>query len=142
MSERSPDGDAGPSRSPRDAGFDDWLDAVAAGEGFYLEGPEGHGCLPPRRVCPHTGSPDLRRRPLPEEGVVESFTVVHVAPPAFVDEAPYAVAVARFGAATLTGLVRGVAPDGVAVGDAVRADVVEVGGRRTLALRPVVGAAE
>jgi hypothetical protein len=133
----SSDPDAEPSS--RDAGFDDWLDAVDAGEGFYLEGPEGHGCLPPRRVCPHTGSPELRRRPLPEEGVVESFTVVHVAPPAFVDEAPYVTALARFAAVTLTGLVRGVDPEAVAVGDAVRAGVVEVGERRTLALRPVAG---
>jgi hypothetical protein len=126
--------------APRDGEFDDWLDAVAAGEGFYLEGPEGHGCLPPRRVCPHTGSPDLRRRPLPAEGVVESFTVVHVAPPAFVDETPYATAIARFGPVKLTGVVRGVPAGAVAVGDAVRAGVVEVDGTRTVALRPVDGA--
>jgi hypothetical protein len=121
---------------PRDGEFDDWLDAVAAGEGFYLEGPEGHGCLPPRRVCPHTGSPDLRRRPLPDEGAVESFTVVHVAPPAFVDETPYVTAIARFGPVKLTGVVRDAEPEAVRIGDAVRPGVVEVGGTRTLALTP------
>lgn len=97
-------------------GFDEWLDALADGEGFYLEGPEGDGSLPPRRVDPHTGSTDLEERPLPDVGAVETFTVVHVAPPEFVDDAPYVTAVVDFGPVQLTGVLRGVEPDDDAIG--------------------------
>ena len=99
--------------APRDEGYDDWLDAVAAGEAFYLECPEGHGRLPPRRVCPACGSTDLETRPLPETGVVETLTTVHVAGPNFADDAPYATAIASFGPVRLTGVLRGIDPEEV-----------------------------
>jgi hypothetical protein len=119
-----------------DDGYDDWLDAVAAGEGYYLVGPEGDACLPPRRVCPATGSPDLTEEPLPASGVIDTFTVIHVATPRYSAETPYATAVASFGPVRLTGLVRGVDPDAVSTGMAVQAVVTEVGDDRTLAFRP------
>lgn len=125
------DGDSG-----ADDGFDEWLDAVAAGDGYYLVGPEGDACLPPRRVCPATGSPDLEERSLPASGVVDTYTVIHVAPPQYADETPYVTAIASFGPVRLTGLVRTVEPDDVTVGMPVQATVTEVGGDRTLAFRP------
>ncbi|NEU57228.1 Zn-ribbon domain-containing OB-fold protein [Halorussus sp. MSC15.2] len=109
----------------RDEGFDDFLDAIESGEGFYLECPEGHGSLPPRRVCPHCGATDLRETTLPETGDIETFTTVHVAAPEFVDDAPYVTAVADFGGVRLTGIVRGIDPDDVAVGTEVAPDVGE-----------------
>ncbi|MFB6195707.1 MAG: Zn-ribbon domain-containing OB-fold protein [Haloplanus sp.] len=99
-----------------DAGHDEWLDAIADGEGFYLECPEGHGSLPPRRVCPHCGSPDLDRADLPPTGTVETYTVCYVGIPDFEDEEPYATAIADFGAVRLTGVVRGLDPADVTVG--------------------------
>ncbi|WP_232701335.1 Zn-ribbon domain-containing OB-fold protein [Halobacterium wangiae] len=87
----------------RDAGYDDFVDALAEGEGYYLECENGHGTLPPRRVCPHCGSRELVETALPETGTIDSYTVVHVAAPAFADDVPYAVAVADFGAVRLTG---------------------------------------
>jgi uncharacterized OB-fold protein len=98
------------------AGHDEWLTAIDDGEGYYLACPDGHGALPPRRVCPDCGSPDLGRSPLPETGTVETFTVCHVAAPDFADEAPYATAIADFGAVRLTGVVRGIDTEDVAVG--------------------------
>ncbi|WP_430504449.1 Zn-ribbon domain-containing OB-fold protein [Haloparvum sp. PAK95] len=117
----SDEGDRGGETGDREhrianTGFDEWLDALAAGEGFYLEGPEGDGSLPPRRVDPHTGSTDLEEQPLPDVGAVETFTVVHVAPPEFVDDAPYVTAVADFGPVQLTGVLRGVEPEDDAIG--------------------------
>jgi len=124
-----------------DTGFDEWLDALADGEGFYLEGPEGDGSLPPRRVDPHTGSTDLAERPLPEVGTVETFSVVHVAPPAFTDDAPYVTAVADFGPVRLTGVLRGVEPDDdvIDLGTNVEATVErrETDDARIVVLRPV-----
>jgi len=99
--------------------YDEWLDAIDAGEGFYLRSPEGHGSLPPRRVCPHSGSTDLKREPLPETGTIETYSIVHVGATTFEDDTPYISAVVDFGAVELTGVVRGVDPEAVAVGDAV-----------------------
>jgi uncharacterized OB-fold protein len=106
-----------------DAGYDEWIDAVDDGEGYYLACPEGHGSLPPRRVCPHCGSPDLERTPLPTTGTIETFTVCHVGIPDFVDEEPYVTAIADFGDVRLTGVVREIDPADVAVGLTVEARV-------------------
>ena len=107
--------DEQPATDGQPASYDEWLDAIAAGEGFYLESPAGVGSLPPRRVCPETGSTDLSREPLPETGTIETYSVVHVAPPGFADDAPYVSAIADFGPVRITGVVRGVDPD--AIGD-------------------------
>ena len=105
------------------ATYDEWLDAIENGEAFYLESPAGHGSLPPRRVCPHSGSTDLIQEPLPEIGAVETYTVVHVAAEKFNDDTPYVSAVVDFGPVALTGILRGVDPEAVAVGDEVSVSV-------------------
>ncbi|WP_435073444.1 Zn-ribbon domain-containing OB-fold protein [Halorubrum sp. HHNYT27] len=95
-----------------DADYEAWLDAIDAGEGYALVCPEGHGSLPPRRVCPECGSDALSREPLDETGRIETFSVVHVPSPRFADDAPYVTAVADFGPVRTTGVLRGVDPDG------------------------------
>ena len=126
------------SEPVRDAGFDDWLDGLAAGEGTYLACPDGHGWLPPRRVCPVCGSQNLTEQSLPETGAVTTYTVVHVGAPDFDDETPYATAIADVGPVDLTGVVRGVEPDDVTVGMPVEPDVGEnpTTGERMVVLRP------
>jgi len=99
------------------ATHDEWLDAIESGEGFYLRSPEGDGSLPPRRVCPRSGSTDLTRELLPETGTIETYTVVHVGATKFADDTPYISAVVDFGPVGLTGIVRGVDLDAVGVGD-------------------------
>lgn len=111
------------SDGARNAGYDDWLDAVADGEAFFLKCENGHGSLPPRRACPKCGSQALAEEPLPESGDIETFTVVRVGTPNFTEDTPYATAVASFGPARLTGQVRGVDIDEVEVGMTVSADV-------------------
>lgn len=126
--------------SDSDAGeYERFLDALAAGEGYYLACSNGHGWLPPRLVCPRCGERDLTERPLPEEGTVETYTIVSVATPSFVDEVPYATAIADFRNVRLTGLVKGGPPDAVEVGMVVEPDVgrSETTGERRLDLRPV-----
>jgi len=121
----------------RDAGYDDWLDAVESGESYYLKCPNGHGSLPPRHACPQCADRNLAEEPLPESGEIAAHTVVHVATPRFVDDVPYATAVAAFGPVRLTGVVRGVEPDEVANGATVEAAVgeSETTGERLLVLR-------
>mgnify|MGYP000386250349 CR=1 FL=1 len=112
------------SEDVRDAGYDDFVDALAAGDGYYLECSEGHGSLPPRLACPQCGDRDLAETPLPEAGTVDSCSTLHVATPAFADDAPYVVAVVDFGAVRLTGQVRA-DPDDVDIGTEVTASVGE-----------------
>jgi uncharacterized OB-fold protein len=121
-----------------DAGFDEWLDAAEDGEGYYLECANGHGSLPPRRVCPDCGSTDLEERDLPETGEVQTFTVTHVPTPAFEEDAPYATAVVDFGPVRLTGQVVGVEPEAVETGLAVELEITvsETTGERVIGLRP------
>lgn len=103
----------------RDAGFDDLLDAIDAEGPFYLACPDGHGSLPPRRLCPECHSQELVQEPLPTTGEITTYTVVAVPAPRFSDEAPYVTAIVNFGPVHLTGQVRGVDPDDVTVGQRV-----------------------
>jgi len=128
--------------SPTDRSHGEWLDALADGDGFALGCPNGHGSLPPRRVCPECGATDLSREPLDETGTVETYSVVHVPSPRFADDAPYATAVADFGPTRLTGVVRGAGATDerppVEIGDAVTAEAGErvTDGERLVVFRP------
>jgi uncharacterized OB-fold protein len=121
-----------------DTGYDEWIDAVESGEGYYLECPDGHGSLPPRRTCPHCGALTLAKSPLPESGTIETFGVVHVAAPSFADDTPYATGVVDFGPVRVTGVVRGVDHDGLEVGMSVGVGVepTETTGESVVVFRP------
>lgn len=49
--------------------------------------------FPPRPVCPKCGSRESTPSKLAEEGTIVSYTIIHVAPTPFQDQAPYAMAV-------------------------------------------------
>lgn len=111
--------------SARDGGYDDWLDAIAEDEAYYLACENGHGWLPPRSVCPDCGSRDLSEESLPDAGEIATHTTVFVATPQFEEDAPYVTAVVDFGSVSVTGMVRDVELEDVAVGDVVGIDVGE-----------------
>ena len=92
----------------RDEGYDEWIEAIEKDEGYALECSNGHGSLPPRRLCPECGDSELERRPLPDSGTLDTFSTIHVATPAFTEDAPYVVAIADFGLVRLTSQLRGV----------------------------------
>lgn len=123
----------------RDAGYDDFLDAVEEGEPYFLESPSGSGWLPPRVRDPETGERGLTEEPLPDTGDLLTMTTVHVAAPSFADDAPYVVAIAEFGTVRLTGVVRGIEPDDVEIGQDVELDVdrTETTGERVVTFRPI-----
>ncbi|WP_440769778.1 Zn-ribbon domain-containing OB-fold protein [Natronorubrum sp. DTA28] len=122
----------------RDAGFDEWLDAAETGEAYYLECANGHGSLPPRRVCPDCGSTDLEETALPEFGEVATFTVTHVPTPAFEEDAPYATAVVDFGPVRITGQIVGVDLEAIENGLEVEPEITvsETTGERVIAFSP------
>ncbi|ELZ86738.1 hypothetical protein C453_06364 [Haloferax elongans ATCC BAA-1513] len=121
-----------------DTGYDEWLAAIAEGDGYYLACPDGHGSLPPRRSCPHCGSSELTEEPLSETGEIVTYSEVHVPAPTFADEAPYVTAIVSFGPVRLTGVLRDADPSAVDVGMEVTADVGEnaTSGDRLLVFRP------
>jgi uncharacterized OB-fold protein len=127
MTEAAPDGE-----------YDEWLDSIESGEGYYLECSNGHGWLPPRRVCPRCHEQDLSQVDLPDSGEIVSHTTITVPTPQFEDDAPYVTAIADFGPVSVTGLVRGVDPDEVAIDDVVGLDVGErvTTGERAVVFRP------
>ncbi|TKX76867.1 nucleic acid-binding protein [Halorubrum sp. SD626R] len=137
MSDDTADGGSVPATN---AGYDEWLDAVADGEGYALVCPDGHGSLPPRRVCPECGSTELSREPLAATGTVETQSVVHVPSPRFAEDAPYVTAIADFGPVRVTGVVRGIdpEPDAIEAGDELEASVGtrETDGERIVVFRP------
>lgn len=122
----------------RNEGFDDFLDAVEAGEPYYLEGPDGDGWLPPRRIDPATGSRQLKKKALPETGAVVTFTQTYVASPEFVDDAPFVVAIADFGPVRVTGQIRGIDPDEIEMSQTVKIDIehAETTDDRLVVFRP------
>jgi uncharacterized OB-fold protein len=135
------DAEGAPAATPTpvaDADYDEWLDALASGEGYALVCPAGHGSLPPRRTCPECGSTALSREPLDATGRVETCSVVHVPSPRFAGDAPYVSAIVDLGPVRVTGVLRGVDADGDAVGLSVAAGVEEraTDGEPLLVFRP------
>ena len=49
--------------------------------------------FPPRLICDACKSREFETINLNREGVVKTYTVIHVAPSQFVDQAPYAIGV-------------------------------------------------
>ncbi|MFT4883241.1 MAG: putative OB-fold protein [Natronomonas sp.] len=121
----------------RHDGYDDLLDAIEEGDGYYLACPNGHGTVPPRRVCPDCGSRELTEQPLPESGEILAATTISVSGPQFEADTPYVTAIADFGDVRLTGIVRGTDTE-PAPGDAVVIDIGETATEndRALVFRP------
>ncbi len=128
----------GDESNTRDAGFDEWLDAIEEGIGYYLICENGHGSLPPKRICLDCGSTDLGERPLPDSGSLETYTVVHVPTPRFADDAPYITAIVDFEDIRMTGVLRGVDPESVVPGLEVEPTIehTQTAEERVLVFRP------
>ncbi|MDL5363645.1 Zn-ribbon domain-containing OB-fold protein [Halalkalicoccus sp. NIPERK01] len=120
----------------RDEGYDEWIDAIDRGEAYALECSNGHGSLPPRRLCPECGDAALEKRALPDSGTLDTYTTIHVATPAFAEDAPYTVAIVDFGLARLTGQLRGVEDPEVGMRLAVGVEERETEEEPLLVFRP------
>lgn len=123
----------------RDGGYDEFLDALEAGDGYYLESSDGRGWLPPRRVDPRTGDANLTEKPLPDTGTIVTKTVIRVPTPQFDGDAPFALAIADFGPVKMTGHVRGTDPEEVDQGMQVQPTVEtrETTDDRMIVFRPI-----
>ena len=50
---------------------------------------------PPRLICSQCGAREFDTIALKDEGVLETYTIIHVAPSNFVDQAPYAIGIVK-----------------------------------------------
>lgn len=100
-----------------------WLDAIESGDGFYLECPNGHGWIPPRRICKTCGSETLDRAPLPTSGRIETYTDIHVPAPRFEHRDRVVVAIANFEGVSITGRLENAAIQSIEPGTTVELDV-------------------
>ena len=103
------------------AWFDDFADAIAAGDPAYRSCEAcGHAFLPPSGICPECGSTAVTSEPLADRGTVRSFTEISVTIPKFHGETPYTVVLVELNAGIrLTGQLRGGAAEDLAIGDPV-----------------------
>jgi uncharacterized OB-fold protein len=77
--------------------------------------------FPPRLVCSNCRGREFRKVTLPTEGVVETFTVIRVAPSGFTDEAPYAVGIVGLpNGVRVTAQIVDCDPEEITIGDKVR----------------------
>ena len=53
----------------------------------------GKICFPPRLICPVCGHREFDNIRLSDHGTLKTYTVIHVAPSQFTDEAPYPVGI-------------------------------------------------
>ena len=83
--------------------------------------------FPPRLICDKCGHREFETSVLAQEGVVETFTVIEVAPSGFTDEAPYVVGVIKLDdGVSLTAQIVDCPPTSVAIGDRVRLEFRKV----------------
>jgi uncharacterized OB-fold protein len=77
--------------------------------------------FPPRLVCNGCRGREFTKVTLSPHGTVETFTVIHVAPTGFADQAPYAVGIIKLDdGVRLTAQIVDAELDKLAVGDKVK----------------------
>ncbi len=77
--------------------------------------------FPPRTVCSNCRGREFEKATLPQQGEIETFTVIRVAPSGFSDQIPYAVGIVRLlGGIRLTAQIVDCDPQALKIGDPVR----------------------
>ena len=77
--------------------------------------------FPPRNICSGCRCRRFEKTTLPQEGTLETFTIIRVAPSGFADEVPYAVGIVKLtGDVKVTAQIVDCEVDALAIGDPVR----------------------
>jgi len=83
----------------------------------------GSVLLPPRPLCPRCYSSNLTWVQLKGVGKLETFTIIHAAPPQFQEMIPYVVGIVRLDEGPrLPGMIQNIKPEEVRVGMDLRVD--------------------
>jgi uncharacterized OB-fold protein len=77
--------------------------------------------FPPRLVCSDCRGRDFEPARLAQDGVIETFTIIRIAPSGFGDEAPYAVGIIKLDdGVRVTAQIVDCEPESLNIGDRVR----------------------
>ncbi|MDQ7008492.1 MAG: Zn-ribbon domain-containing OB-fold protein [Acidobacteriota bacterium] len=98
---------------------------------YRYEAAKCSGCgkvfFPPRVICDKCRGREFETQVLAGSGEIETYTVIHIAPSGFTDEAPYAVAVIRLDdGVRITAQVADCKPEDLQVGARVRREFRKV----------------
>lgn len=94
---------------------------------YRLEAAKCAGCgkvgFPPRTVCPKCGKTEFETTRLSDRGVIVTFAVIHVAPPQFAGQTPYAVGIVELdGGVRITSQIVDCPLDKIEIGQKVRVE--------------------
>jgi uncharacterized OB-fold protein len=79
--------------------------------------------LPPRPLCDKCYNQDFAWIPVPKKGKLISYTVIHIAPPQFQEEAPYAIGIIQFeNSLKLPGMITDIPHDQLQMGMDLKVD--------------------
>jgi len=98
---------------------------------YRYEAARCSGCgkvfFPPRVVCSGCRGRDFKPVTLAQKGVIETFTVIRVAPSGFGDQAPYAVGIIKLDdGVKITAQIVDCPPESLKIGDPVRLEFRKV----------------
>lgn len=98
---------------------------------YRYEAAKCSGCgkifFPPRLVCDKCRGREFETHILAQQGVIETYTEIHIAPSGFTDEAPYAVGIVKLDdGVRITAQIVDCAPEELKVGARVRLEFRKV----------------
>jgi len=107
--------------------YEKWAEAFKQGKLLGLKCKKcGAVFSPPSMLCRECGSEELEVTEVKGEGVIDTYTVIHVAPLGYEKEAPYIVARAKMDQGfIMVGRVIDVPPDKVQIGARVKVGFIE-----------------
>ncbi len=81
----------------------------------------GYTAYPPRKICPRCGKREFEAKKLSNRGTLLTYTIIHVPPPQFANDTPYAVGIIETeDGARLTAGIADVAFDDLKIGMPLR----------------------
>lgn len=107
--------------------YEKWAEAFKQGKLLGLKCKScGAVFSPPSMLCRECDSEDVEVTEVKGEGVIDTYTVIHVAPLGYEKEAPYIVARAKMDEGfIMVGRLIDVAPEKVAIGAKIKVGFVE-----------------
>ena len=119
--------------------YEKWAEALKGGKLLGLKCKScGAVFSPPSMLCRECGSEDVEVTEVKDEGVIETYTVIRVAPMGYEDEVPYVVARAQMDEGfIMVGRLVGVEPEKVEIGTKVKVGFVERENGVMLTFNPV-----
>ncbi|MFB0562008.1 MAG: Zn-ribbon domain-containing OB-fold protein [Candidatus Lokiarchaeia archaeon] len=119
--------------------YEKWAEALKEGKLLGLKCKScGAVFSPPSMLCRECDSEDVEVTEVKDNGVIETYTVIRVAPMGYEEEAPYVVARAKMDEGfIMVGRLVGVEPEKVEIGTKVKVGFVERENGIMLTFNPV-----